>query len=103
GAECMSQLRHLAKCELRGMDKPPYAGTDDVGPVNGVRVRSIYDRAALREPDVIERILDSRAGCDGQARVISEAPFHLRLADDRRAVLLLPGPSAASAGALVVH
>src|SRR5205814_1095400 len=51
GAECMSKLRHLAKCELRGMDKPPYAGTDDVGPVNGVRVRSIYDRAALREPD----------------------------------------------------
>ena len=36
--------------------------------------------------------------------MIGEAPFHLRVADDRRAVLALPGPSAAApAGALVVH
>jgi len=103
-AECLSQLRTLAKSELRGMDKPPYAGADDVRPVNGVRVRSIYDRAALDAPDIVERILDGRAGCDGQVRVIGEAPFHLRVADDRRAVLALPGRSAAApAGALVVH
>ena len=98
-SECVSHLRHLAQSELRGIDKSPDLDTDDhagdhgaVTAATGVRVRNIYDRAALAVPGVVDRILNCRTAREQQVRVISEAPFQLRLADDRLAVLFLGRP-----------
>jgi DNA-binding CsgD family transcriptional regulator len=106
-SESLSHLVHLAQSEIRGIDKRPYLDGEDQGRVltpRDVRVRKIYDRVARDAPGLLDRILDVHSDLEEQARIISESPFHLRLADDRLAIIFLNGTDVpASAGALILH
>jgi DNA-binding CsgD family transcriptional regulator/DNA-binding transcriptional ArsR family regulator len=101
-SERLEYLEKLARAELRVIDKPPDAAAQ-CRASDGVRVRSIYDRTSLDVSGFTDRILGTAAGSYGQARVIAEAPFRLRLADDQLAMVFLAGASAMVGRALVVH
>jgi DNA-binding CsgD family transcriptional regulator len=97
------QIRRAVRVEVRCLDRPPYLDDDrDDGAAEllrrGVAYRTIYDRAALDHPGALaamERLVQA-----GQrARLLSQVPVKLYLADDRLALLPLAGHDSAA----VVH
>jgi DNA-binding CsgD family transcriptional regulator len=102
----LNHLWHLARDQIRGIEKLPWLSRRDAGltPASvGVRVRNIYDRGALEAPVALDQILSGRTVRDEQVRIIDGAPFDVRLADDRLAMILLHGDRTALETALLVH
>jgi len=105
-SEWLNHLWHLARTEIRGIDKLRCLGRRESVLTQtrvGVRVRNIYDRGALESPGALDQILNGRAARDEQVRIIVGAPFDVRLADDRLAMIFLNGDRTALETALVVH
>lgn len=114
----VDQLQRAAQRQIRGIDRPPYVnnGPDRLDPKTGmmplqeptmrrgVRYRVLYDSEALASHQ--HRFhLDVAASAElgEEARVMSQAPTKMVLADDRVALLpLLTAPDELT-GAVVVH
>jgi sugar-specific transcriptional regulator TrmB/DNA-binding CsgD family transcriptional regulator len=101
------QLLHGTTEELLVLDKPPYAVPhDETDPqerllANGVSVRTIYERAALERPEVVEHVgvLGERGE---QARLRASLPLKLAISDRRVALVpLTPNQKHMEASALV--
>jgi Bacterial regulatory proteins, luxR family len=97
------QIRRAVRTQVRCLDRPPYVDDDrDEGAAEllrrGMAYRTIYDRSSLDHPGALaamERLV--QAGL--QARLLSQVPVKLYLADDRLALLPLAGNDSAA----VVH
>lgn len=97
------QIRRAVRTQVRCLDRPPYVDDDrDEGAAEllrrGVAYRTIYDRASLDHPGALaamERLVQAGQ----QARLLSQVPVKLYLADDRLALLQLAGNDSAA----VVH
>src|SRR5205814_2655671 len=105
-AEKLAALVDLAQDEIRTIDRPSMAPLTALVPAAtgaGVRVRSIYEHTALDAPGTLTRILDQAAARDRRARLIARAPFQLRVADDRLAMVLLDGDARGPGEVPVIH
>lgn len=88
------------------LDKPPFVQVDTTGPelavlARGVPVRSVYERAALLQPDKLEEVRGLVAAGE-QAGTVADLPFKLALVDRRWALLPL-ATGAELSGALLVR
>ncbi|QMU75484.1 DNA-binding response regulator [Streptacidiphilus sp. PB12-B1b] len=95
-----------AREQVAILDKPPFIQLDGVGPelpvlARGVRVRSVYERATLLQPDKLEQVRVLVAAGE-QAGTAIGLPFKLALVDARWALLPL-APGTELTGALVVR
>ncbi|MFC1418905.1 LuxR C-terminal-related transcriptional regulator [Streptacidiphilus cavernicola] len=75
------------------LDKPPFVQVDNAGPElavlgRGVPVRSVYERAALLQPDKLDEVR-GLVGAGEQAGTVADLPFKLALVDRRWALLPL--------------
>lgn len=113
GAEAISrrveQVMRSATHEVRFIDMPPYAEPPRaLHPVErdllqrGVRFRGIYDRRALELHD-LRTDLEAGLALGEQARVISDAPMKMILADRRLGLIPLRSGSPTLTSAVVVH
>ncbi|HET8602167.1 MAG TPA: helix-turn-helix domain-containing protein [Segeticoccus sp.] len=89
------QVSHAVRENLRVLDRPPYAQA--VGPANasetdvlerGVQVRAIYCPESFELPGAFDRAMAAVAGGE-QARVSTEVPMKLAVADDSMALMPL--------------
>jgi hypothetical protein len=88
------------------LDKPPFVQTDNAGPeltvlARDIPVRSVYERAALLQPDKLEEVRRLVTAGE-QAATVAELPFKLALVDRRWALLPL-ATGAELSGALLVR
>jgi sugar-specific transcriptional regulator TrmB/DNA-binding CsgD family transcriptional regulator len=108
----MYQIARSARHQFRGIDKPPYLIPQrDTGPTStfwsaiarggsaepnllrrGVRLRVIYDKAALDDEDLSP--VEASVAAGEEARLLPSAPTKLFMADERIAMLPLQvGPT----------
>jgi DNA-binding CsgD family transcriptional regulator len=88
------------------LDKPPFVQLDSSGPElavlgRGIPVRSIYERAALLQPDKLDEVRGLVVAGE-QAGTVADLPFKLALVDLRWALLPL-ATGAELSGALLVR
>ncbi|MHA6758949.1 helix-turn-helix transcriptional regulator [Streptacidiphilus sp. PAMC 29251] len=88
------------------LDKPPFVQIDNAGPElsvlsRGTPVRSVYERAALLQPEKLEEVRQLVAAGE-QAGTVADLPFKLALVDRRWALLPL-ATGAELSGALLVR
>jgi DNA-binding CsgD family transcriptional regulator len=102
-----AQLQQSARREVRAFDRPPYVGG---GLTNnpemdrlraGVEYRCVYDRSGLELPGRLDGIRGFVAAGE-QARVATDVPVKMFLADDSIGLISLDRP-ASSDSALVIH
>lgn len=114
--QAFQNIQLAAHEEIRIFDRPPYAHRESqaiVNPfelerlANGIAYRVIYDRSALDHPSQFE-VLDQHVEAGEEARIISQLPMKLVVAD--RFVAMVPlyangdGPTLLrNEEALVVH
>jgi predicted transcriptional regulator len=104
------RIQDDAKVEVRAFDRPPYVDRPGINlgrqaerMRQGVPHRVIYDRGALAWPGRLEQdIVPSLRGGE-QARLRTELPLKLVLADDRVAVIPFSLAPRGEASAYVVH
>jgi DNA-binding CsgD family transcriptional regulator len=102
-----AQLQKSARREVRAFDRPPYAGgglsndTELEMLGTGVGYRCVYDRSGLELPGRIDGIRGFIAAGE-QARVTSDVPVKMFLADDAIGLISLDRP-ASTDSALVIH
>jgi DNA-binding CsgD family transcriptional regulator len=105
------QLQRSARRDLRGFDKPPYAGDPvsvaevkgDLAVVGrGGRARAIYDRSAVELPGRLAN-LEQGVAAGEEARVLAEVPTKLVLVDDTAAMIPLASPQGGVESSLVIH
>lgn len=105
----IDQAQRSARYEIRGFDKPPYAGSIDATvdfQLEFVRrggiLRAIHERSALETPGHLAGI--ERGVAQGeQARVLPQLPMKLFLVDDRLAIIPLQAAPTAIESSIVVH
>ena len=106
----VAKLHANVRSEVRAFDKPPYVDTpcdkppgEDVRLREGVRYRVIYDGEAVAWPGRLAS--DIRAGIEAgeEARVRSELPLKMLIADDRLAILPISSTDHAADAAYVIH
>jgi len=95
-----------AAAQVDILDKPPFVQADNAGPelavlARGVPVRSVYERAALLQPDKLEEVRRLVVAGE-QAGTVADLPFKLALVDRRWALLPL-ATGAEPSGALLVR
>jgi DNA-binding CsgD family transcriptional regulator len=104
------RIQQEAKAEVRAFDRPPYVdqpgtnlGRQSEKMRQGIAHRVIYDRGALAWPGRLEHdIVPSLRGGE-QARLRTELPLKLVLADDRIAVIPFSLAPRGEASAYVIH
>ncbi|MEO3867578.1 LuxR C-terminal-related transcriptional regulator [Nonomuraea sp. B12E4] len=109
-AQRFTQLQQTATEELLVLDRPPYAqdptqqnATELQRLAHGVLVRGIYDASALEIPGKL-RLAQESVAAGEQARISSEVPMKLAIADRRSAILPLSTAESAHAdSAVIVH
>jgi hypothetical protein len=104
------QLHTNVRSQMRAFDKPPYVDTPSdkhPGEENrlreGIRYRVVYDREALAWPGRL--VSDIRAGIElgEEARVRSDLPLKMLIADDEVAILPISSTDHAADAAYVIH
>lgn len=105
-----TQLQQTATDEILVLDRPPYAQDPSQQNVDelerlarGVRVRGIYDVSALEIPGKL-RLAQEAAASGEEARISSNVPMKLAIADRKTAILpLSTDASALVDSAVIVH
>ncbi|MDG4764533.1 winged helix-turn-helix domain-containing protein [Solwaraspora sp. WMMD406] len=94
--QTFDQFLRGAQEEVLGFDRPPYATDYYDNPTElellerGIRFRVVYDRRVLERPHAVEQIGRFVAAGE-QARVATDVPGKLAVADRRVALLSFPG------------
>ncbi|HET6291826.1 MAG TPA: helix-turn-helix domain-containing protein [Kribbella sp.] len=90
----VAHIENSAKTQIRGFDKPPYAGTPGANVENqgqrlrrGIRYRVIYSRSAVAWPGRLRAGLLATLREGEQARVRPDLPLKMISVDDRMAVI----------------
>ncbi len=89
------QLLGGARVQVRGLDRPPYAGLSEAVPdvqrqqtAEGVRFLSVYDVTVTDGPDPMAALPDLLAAGE-QVRVLRGVPMKMVLADDDAALVMV--------------
>lgn len=105
----VDQAQRSARHEIRGFDKPPYAGNRDATADfqlefvrHGGVLRAIHERTALEAPGHLA-LIEQGVALGEQARVLPRLPMKLFLVDDRLAIIPLQAAPAAIESSVVVH
>lgn len=103
------QLQRSAAWELLVFDKPPYTTPPNTNEeternllARGVRYRVVYDRSSLAEPGQPAR-LEALVAAGQQARLCTDLPMKLVIADRRLALTPLSRHHGLTDAALLVH
>jgi predicted transcriptional regulator len=106
----VQRIHAQARVEVCILDRPPYIdrpgsnfGMQAAKQRQGVRHRVIYDGGAIAWPGRLEQDILPSVRAGEQARVRSELPLKLLLADDQVAVIPLSLAPRGEAGAYIVH
>jgi hypothetical protein len=103
-----AQILRGARSLVRRFDKPPFldehatASTERQLLDQGVRLRTLYDRAFVDQPGALPGI-EARIDAGEQARVLPHVPMRLWLVDQRLAILPLHRQAGATERVVVVH
>jgi DNA-binding CsgD family transcriptional regulator/sugar-specific transcriptional regulator TrmB len=98
-------IQKAARHEVRGIDTPPYIGTDSqteqVMLESGVSYRCLYSTSALDIPAKLKNIAYAQT-LGEEARLLADPPLKLVLVDDNRALIALSDARTGAGSALLV-
>lgn len=109
-ASRMNHFHNIARVEIKGFDRPPYAADLNAPQRHewrrleeGVSYRVIYTQEAVAWPGRLEN--DIRRGCElgEQARVRRDLPLKLVIVDDRLAIVPVKTGRSRVDAALMIH